>query len=213
MSLHRVILVAVATVFSVGMTSMASACCDFGYSTPVAYAAMTPVAYGGCGGGCAGPVAPVAPVAAAPIGVTVAVTPFGGPCCSWNGCGDCGWRAWNGWNDWGGGWGWGRGCGCGGCGGCARAVGSGAPLYVVNQGPVYSGPGIMIPYQTYSPDTAYAPAADYPYVPGYGTPPVAGYGYNPGYGYGPTPAYPPLYHGLYVRRHYVHAAPRWRHYP
>ena len=41
-----------------------------------------------------------------------------------------------------------------------------SPLYVVNQGPVYSGPGLMQPYATYSPDTAYAPAADYPYVPG-----------------------------------------------
>ena len=35
-----------------------------------------------------------------------------------------------------------------------------------NQGPTFSGPGVVVPYKTYSPDTAYAPAADYPYVPG-----------------------------------------------
>jgi hypothetical protein len=29
---------------------------------------------------------------------------------------------------------------------------------------------IVVPYKTYSPDTAYAPAADYPYVPGYARP-------------------------------------------
>ena len=40
-----------------------------------------------------------------------------------------------------------------------------APIYVVNQGPEYSGPGIMVPYHTYSPAAAWAPANGYPYVP------------------------------------------------
>ena len=43
MSFHRVTLVALATLFTVGMTSLASACCDCGYSAPVVYA---PVGYG-----------------------------------------------------------------------------------------------------------------------------------------------------------------------
>ena len=45
MSFHRVTLVALATLFTVGMTSLASAgCCDWGYSAPVNYGC------GGCGG-------------------------------------------------------------------------------------------------------------------------------------------------------------------
>jgi hypothetical protein len=228
MSLYRVVLVAVAALLSIGMTSIASAgCCGWGYSNPVGYGG-----YGGCGG-CGGPTvaavfaAPVAPAVPAPIVVApVMPTAFGGPCCGWNGCGNCGWGG--GWSGWGGGWsGWsggrGWGCGnCGGCGGCGQPVAYAAPsLYVVNQGPVYSGPGIMTPYQTYSPETAYAAATDYPYVPG------SGYGY----GYGAVPPYPPYYgHPTYLPRFayrtpYVHAryygpgpryyrgAPRWRHYP
>src|SRR5580704_10145731 len=133
MSFHRAILVALATLFTVGMTSFASAgCCGWGYSAPVVYQSA-PV-YGGCGG-CGGPTAAAVfaqPVAPAPIAVGVAVTPFGGPCCGWNGCGDCG--GWGGGcgNCGSGGWGgWGNGCGnCGsggfggwggwgnGCGGC-----------------------------------------------------------------------------------------------
>jgi hypothetical protein len=54
------------------------------------------------------------------------------------------------------GWaGWGAGCGwCGGCGPALYAPGLAAcdarPIYVVNQGPVYSGPAIMT-YPTYTP--------------------------------------------------------------
>ena len=32
-----------------------------------------------------------------------------------------------------------------------------SPLYVVNQGPEYTGPGLMVPYGTYAPAAAYAP--------------------------------------------------------
>ncbi len=207
MALHRVVLVALATVFSVGMTSMASACCGGGYAAPVAYP-VAPVGYGyGCGG-CGAPTAAAVyaqPVAPSPILVTPSVTPFGGPCCSWNGCGDCGWSggwsSWSGGAPWGGGWsgwGWGRG----GCGGCARPVVYAAPsLYVVNQGPVYSGPGLSIPYQTYAPDTAYVPATGYPYVPGYGS----------GYGYGGAPIYPQYYAHPYYRPHVAYRAPRYIH--
>jgi len=234
MSFHRVVLVALATLFSIGMTSLASAgCCGWGYSNPVAYAA--PVGYGGCGG-CGMPTAAAVyaqPVAPAPVVVNaVSVTPFGGPCCSWNGCGNCG--GWGsgcgGCGGWGGGafgvagggWSWGRcGVGCGGGWGggcCASAAAYAQPLYMVNQGPYYSGPGLMQPYATYSPDTAYAPAADYPYVPGNGN------------GYGPAPVPPPYYSHLYYHPHYAYrapvygrpvapqphyyyGAPQWHHYP
>jgi hypothetical protein len=132
MSFYRATLVAIATFFTVGMTSVAFAGC------------------GGCGG--------------------------------WTGCG---------------GWGWDRGCGgtsytpmtyaepvttyaqpiapapisVGGCG-CGAPRG----LFVVNQGPEFSGPGIMEPYRTWNPGPQYAPAAAYPYI--------SSYGYGSGYGYG-----------------------------
>jgi hypothetical protein len=210
MSFHRETLLAFATLFTVGMTSLASACCNWGYSAPIAYAAVpvavAPVTYGGCGGCCGGCGAPTAaavfaqPVAPAPISV-----------CYWGG----GWggAAWNG--SWGGGaWsGWGGGCGgcCGGCGGCCgRGVigyAAASPLYVVNQGPYYAGPGLMVPYATYSAETAYAPATDYPYAPGYGGGYGPGYGsgYGPGYGYG-VPAYRP-YARPYYRPRYAYRMP------
>jgi len=218
MSFHRVVFVALATLFTVGMTSMASACCGGwgGYAAPVAYTEVTPVAYGGCGN-CGAPTAAVVysqPVAPAPIAVNTCCgsawggTSYwgnGGGCCggwssnwstccgsvSWSvGCGNCGAVGWGG-GGWGGG-GWGGGWTPGRCNNCGVS-----PLYVVNQGPVYDGPGLMQPYATYSPDTAYAPAANYPYVPGYG--------------YGPAPVPPPYYSHLYYRPHYAYRAPMYAH--
>jgi hypothetical protein len=221
MSFHRVVFVALATLFTMGMTSMASACCDWGYSAPVTYAQIAPVAYGGYGGygGCGGCGAPTAalvyaqPVAPAPIAVNTCCggTAWGGTsywgnsgCCgngwtsNWNTCGNCGQVSWSvgcgncGAVGWGGG-GWGGGWTPGRCNNCGAS-----PLYVVNQGPVYSGPGLMQPYATYSPDTAYAPASNYPYVPGYG--------------YGPAPVPPPYYGHLYYHPHYAYRAPMYQHY-
>ena len=93
------------------------------------------------------------------------------------------------------------------CGGCSSTFGYHAaavpsPLYVVNQGPEYSGPGLTVPYGTYSPGTNLAGPAQYPYVAG------------PGYGYGPR--YPrPYYHSRFTyQRHdwnpYRYAPHRWR---
>lgn len=153
MSLHRATLFVLAALFTAGMTSVASAgCCDWGVRAPVAYA---PVAYG-CGG-CGTPPAaivyaqPVAPPPPPPA--PVAVSP----------------------------WAWGTGCGC------HRSVVyaapaveptpiAPAPIYVVNQGPDYTGPGIMVPYRTWSPTASYITPGAYPSLRGYG------YGY--GYGYG-----------------------------
>jgi hypothetical protein len=154
MSFHRVVFVALATLFTIGMTSMASAgCCDGGYSAPVTYAQVAPVTYGyggygGCGG-CGAPTAAVVyaqPVVPAPIAVNTCCggSAWGGTsywgggnsgCCgngwtsNWNTCGNCGSVSWS--------------VGCGSCGaasysGCGNC-GGGSPLYVVNQGPVYSG--------------------------------------------------------------------------
>lgn len=192
MSLHRASLFAITALFTAGMTSIASAgCCDWGASAPFAYAPT------GCGGGCGTPTAAIIyaqPVAPAPAPVIVST-----------------WAT-----------GWGTGCGC------QRAVAyaapvlaptpiAPAPIYVVNQGPEYAGPGLMVPYRTYSPAAAYAASSAYPYVPGYG------------YGYG-TPAYYPHHvygrpapriayrervfaHPRYYAQHYYGPMPRWRPYP
>lgn len=130
--------------------------------------------------------APVAPVPLAPAPIAVDHWDTGGwgcgawTCSSWGG-----WSGWGGWggSSWGGGWG---GCGC--CGGCRGLFTAGfaavpAPIYVVNQGPYYSGPGVMVPYGTYSPYNGVA--GPYPYVGGYGYPHYA-------------------YHRHYYRRPYPH---------
>jgi hypothetical protein len=204
MSFHRVVFVALATLFTVGMTSMASACCgDWGgYAAPVAYTEVAPVTYGGCGN-CGAPTAAVVysePVAPAPIAVnTCCGSAWGGTSYWGNGGGCCGGWSSN-WNTCCGSVSWSVGCGnCGAVGwtpGRCNTCGV-SPLYVVNQGPAYDGPGLMQPYATYSPDTAYAPAANYPYVPGYG--------------YGPAPVPPPYYSHLYYRPHYAYRAPMYAH--
>jgi hypothetical protein len=200
MSFHRATLVALATLFTVGMTSLASAgCCDWGYSAPANYGCggcgapvytpsyttyqpVAPVSYGGCGGcgapvysGCGGCATPsVAAVYAVPVAPAPIVV-----------------SAWAG-----------TGCGCQN----SLSFGGPSPLYVVNQGPDFSGPGLMRPYGTYAPETAYAPAANYPYVPGYGNS-----GYGPGYGYG-SPAYHPYYaHRYYGPRYAAYRAPMYGH--
>jgi hypothetical protein len=123
MSRHRAILVALATLFTAGTTSAALACCEWGNPAPLAYQ------WSGCGG-CGPAMAPV----------TYAEPVFAG------GCGGCGaplatyaQPA----------VGWGGGCGCSGCGGCGGGYATPAieptpiapsPIYVVNQGPDYTGP-------------------------------------------------------------------------
>jgi hypothetical protein len=91
------------------------------------------------------------------------------------------------------------GCGCGSCGGCSNSLAyaqpAAAPMYVVNQGPEYSGPGLMVPYGTYSPATNLAAPAAYPYIG------ARGYGYGTGYrGYHHYGR--PYYHASYAARPY-----------
>ena len=141
MSLHRIGLFVIAALFTAATASAASAgCCDRGLFT-----------CGGCGTPTAAyvyaqPVAPqpvvvVQPVAPPPVQVVVGTN---------------------------------TGCGCG-----PRVVYAApalqptpiapAPIYVVNQGPEYDGPGIEVPYRTWTPTPAIGP---YPYVRPYG------YGYH-----------------------------------
>lgn len=166
MSFHRVVFVALVTLFTVGMTSMASACCGgWGYAAPGRLCRsharrlwrlrQLRGADGGRGlfpAGRAG--ADCRQHLLRPrLGRHVVLGQWRrllrrlwSTCCgsvSWNvGCGNCGAVGWCG-GGWGGGWTPGR---CNNCGV--------SPLYVVNQGPVYTGPGLMQPYATYPPDTA-----------------------------------------------------------
>lgn len=109
---------------------------------------------------------------------------------------------------------WGTGCSCSHSVVYAVPQVGLAPVepYVVNQGPVYSGPGLMIPYNTYSPAEAYAPATNYPYVPGYGYGPRPHYGYH----YGARPIYRShvaAYHARYYGHpRYYAPMPRMRPY-
>lgn len=187
MSLYRVVLVGLAAVFTVGMTSLASA---GGWG-----------GWGGWGGGwgsgwgcgtCAAPSAAFVyaqPVAPLPPPVTV-------------------------------GWGGGCGCGCGGCGHQSVVYAAPpieptpiapAPIYVVNQGPAYEGPGITVPFHTWAPVSGYGPVIGRGYGHGYGL----GYGYRHhfgyglrwGHGYGPRLAYHRPFVGYPHRRWPM---PAWR---
>ena len=151
MSFQRSILVAIATLITVGMTQVAFAqygCggCGTAAYAPIIYAtpiAPAPIAVG-CGG-CGAPVTCCAP--------SVAV--YAAPVAQWGvGCGGCG--APVGYGGYGGGY-----SGCGNCGVTAVYT-TPAPLYVVNQGPDFEGPGVFVPYHSYAPPAEYAPAPAYP---------------------------------------------------
>lgn len=140
MSLHRVVLAGLAAVFTVGMTSFASA---GGWGSGF-----------GCGT-CTAPSAAVVyarPVAPLPPPITI---------------------------------GWTLGCGCHSVVYVTPRVPvleptpiAPAPIYVVNQGPEYTGPGIMVPYHTWTPTPGYGPVFGYPHRPHYGL----GYRYRYGFG-------------------------------
>ena len=169
MSFYRAMIAALVALFVTGTASVALAGCGgCGWSAvaPFAYPPAPLYVSGGCGG-CgsvavtfAPPVA-YAPPAFAPAPPPIAPAPI----------------AVDHWDT--GGWG---GCGCGRCG-CGRAAEyavpvAPAPIFVVNQGPEYTGPGIMVPYHTYSPQADLAVLYDYPYIS------APGYGHRYGYGYG-----------------------------
>jgi hypothetical protein len=201
MSFQRSILVAIATMITVGMTQVAFAgCCDWGGQQPVAYAQT---GCGGCGTAAYAPIIYATPVAPQPIAVgcgncgapvtccapSIAAS-YAAPVAQWSGgCGGCG--APVGYGGYGG-YGGGYNNGCGNCG-VPAVYTTPAPLYVVNQGPAFEGPGLMVPYHSYAPPVEYAPPPAYPpYAGGY----AGGYGGAYGGGYG----------GGYAHRYYPHVA-------
>lgn len=176
MSLHRSVFLAVATLCSAGLSSAALAnCCGWGNPAPAYHAAS---GCGSCGVAAYAPITYATPIAEAPIGIgcgacgTPAAVATFAPAPRWGGCGSCGaptaaatfaapvapTPTW--------------GTGCGACGVRTRP----APLYVVNQGPEYTGPGVMVPYRTWVRPAAYVPP---PYGPAY----YRWHHYGHGYGY------------------------------
>ena len=144
MSPYRSVLVALATMFTAASGSAFAGCCG-GWEAPA------PVVYSSGCGGCGAAVTYVQPVVE-PVAPVV------------YGCGGCATPVYA------------QpvepapiyvGTGCGGCG---RSVvyTAPAPVYMVNQGPEYSGPGLIVPYRAYNPVDAYMPATNFPYVGGYG---------------------------------------------
>jgi len=162
MSLKRSILVALATMFvaiaapaahaqvgyGFGPTGCGGGCGAVAYA-PILYAQPIAPAHIYVNSGCGNCGVPVSPCCAAPV--VQAPTPIFG--------------------------GWG-----GDCGGCAAPIASccaapvpvapccgipavyaaPAPVYMVDQGPDFTGPGIMEPYRTYAPPAQYAPPPGYP---------------------------------------------------
>jgi hypothetical protein len=209
MSFKRSILVAIATMITVGMTQVAFAgCCDWGGQAPVAYAQT---GCGGCGTVAYAPVIYATPIAPAPIAVGTGCGNCGAPvtCCAFaqpvapvaqwgGGCGGCGAQAvYGGVAGYGGGYNGGGYSGCGNCG-VPAVYTTPAPLYVVNQGPAFEGPGVMVPFHSYAPPAQYAPPPAYP---PYADAPEEGYegGYAGGYGGGYARPYP-------MHRYYPHVA-------
>ncbi len=193
MSLRRTILTVLAFLFTAGMTSVASACCGWGVQAPVAYAST------GCGG-CGTPSAAI--VYAQPVAPTPPVVTVRG--WDWT-------RTWG--TTWGTNWGstWGTGCRCRRAYVYAATPAveltpiAPAPIYVVNQGPDYTGPGIMVPYHTWTPASSYVVPGSYPYLSGYR---YHGYGYGYhrwGYRYGwRRPFFAPRVRVSYGARFYGH---------
>ena len=164
MSFHRTILGACVAVFATAFASGAFAqCCGVvAVGPPVAVAppVVAPVAVVQevIQPVLAVPqVVPAVPIAPAPIAVDRWDTN------GW-GCGGCG--------------GYGGYGGCGGYGYGYRPMAAVAPFYTVNQGPAYTGPGVMVPFGTYSPATGLAAPGAYPYIAGT----RSGY-YRPRYAY------------------------------
>src|SRR3984957_15645216 len=147
MSFQRSILVAIATLITVGMTQVAFAgCCDWGGQAPIAYAQT---GCGGCGTVAYAPIIYATPIAPAPIAVGTGCGNCAAPVAQWGGgCGGGGCGApvgYGGYGGYGGGY-----SGCGNCG-VPAVYTTPAPLYVVNQGPAFEGPGVMVPFHSYAP--------------------------------------------------------------
>jgi hypothetical protein len=191
MSFYRAGLVACAAFFATGMASVAFAGCGGcgggfvveTYAQPMVYA--PPVGYAPPAFEYAPQAYAPPPVALPPPPLPIAPAPIAVDHWDTGGRGGCG-----------------CGCGCnrGFFGGGSLFGGPGpAPIYIVNQGPEYSGPGIMVPYTAYAPEAGLAAPGTYPYIGRYGYP-----GYGQPY-YRARFAYHP--HQRWHRHPYPH---RWR---
>jgi hypothetical protein len=172
MSLQRAFALAFALLVCPSLTAAAFAGCD-GCGPPPRPALAAPLlpspafARGPCGMPCAAhyrralpELSPLEPVAVAPAPVAVD---------HWdtNGFGDCRYPG-----DYFGACGGFAGCGPGPCGIPAPCVAcrppmahrAGPSLYIVNQGPEYSGPNFMISFKTYTPTTGLAAPRQFPYI-------------------------------------------------
>jgi hypothetical protein len=200
MASYRVVVAGLAAVFTVGMTSLASAG-GWGWGGPGWGSGWGgPGGFGGWGGcgHCGAPSAavvyaqPVAPLPPPP-------PPIVGP-----------------------------GCGCHSVVFAAPPIApvpiAPAPIYVVNQGPEFSGPGVTVPFHTWRPTPGYGPG---PHWRGYGWGHRYGYavhgwqyGAHVGYGYGYHHGARPWGYGAHFAYHRpfggypYHRSPLWgRGYP
>lgn len=172
MSLQRAFALAFALLVFPSLTAAAFAGCDgCGPSPGPALVAPLPnpaFARGPCGMPCVAhyrralpALSPFEPVAVAPAPVAVD---------HWdtNGFGDCRYPG----DYFGACGGFAAGCGAGPCGGPPPCVAClpraayrpGPSLYIVNQGPEYSGPNLMVSFKTYTPTTGLAAPRQFPYI-------------------------------------------------
>src|ERR1700761_1776360 len=196
MASHRVVVVGLAAVFTVGMTSLASAG-GWGWGDP-GWGAGRGIfgGWGGCGA-CGAPSAAI--VYAQPV-APLPPPPPPPPIVS-------------------------EGCGCHSVVFAAPPIEpvpiAPAPIYVVNQGPEFSSPGITVPFHTWQPTPGYGPG---PYWRGYRWGHSYGYavhgwqygghlGYGAGFGYHHAYGAHFAYHRSFGGYSY-HRSPLWGHdYP
>jgi hypothetical protein len=177
MSLFRAFAIAFTLLVSPSVASVAFAGCWGCGPQALGPAFVAPVGPGpvfpwaGCGGACIPGPALFYQIGSTPV--AVAPDPIAVDHWDTNGFGDCrfpgdyfgacGWVARCGWFSGPGPCGGPVGCG----GGCGRPVAywpAPSRVYIVNRGPEYSGPGIMIPFKTYSPTTGLAAPREFPYI-------------------------------------------------
>jgi hypothetical protein len=143
-----------------------SACVAF-----LALGTMSTGAFAGCDGcgieGSPRPVYPVprahAPAPLPPPATPVALAPAPLAADHWdtNGFGGCRGGAFRGWGPF-------DACGsvpaCGNCRAAVAFAPAPMPIYLVDQGPHYSGPGFMVLFKTYSPATGLAVPGEFPFI-------------------------------------------------
>lgn len=171
MSLQRVFAVAFVLLVSPILTAGAFAGCN-GCGPPPgpALAPLPGPAFtsGPCGVHCVAPYGRALPALSPMEPVAVAAAPVAVDHSDTNGFGDC-----RGPGDYFGACGGFAGCGPGPCGALPPCIGCRHPVvayrpgpgvYIVNQGPEYSGPNFFVPFKTYTPTTGLAAPSQFPYI-------------------------------------------------